>query len=120
MDFPSNIKTDWFPTYTLNIMIAFYFIWRISFDGQVPKVYRSHLYDHFMRKKQRGIQLTTGNMDYICRYEKTETILKVILLKLSRYNNIDFGYHPNNPQISNEEIISLLADYIKYSNSRFQ
>lgn len=115
-----NSIIHWYPDYTLNIHIElfrysetlyynFKLVWRIPFDGNVPKVYRCHTYDHVMKKIRGKISLTPGETDYVNVYHHTEIRLKNILYEVSRFKNIDFGYNPNTPQLSDET----LKSYIK-------
>lgn len=115
----------WYPDYALNIHIGLYLyseifyynfklVWRIPFDGNVPKVYRCHTYDYVMGKKQHKVSLTPGETEYVNVYHHMEIRLKDILYEVSRFKNIDFGYNPNTPQLSDET----LKSYIKQLDPR--
>lgn len=111
--------------YTLNIIIKldykscsgdsykFKFVWRIPFDGGIPKVYRCFTYDYIMRKESN--RRSISEVYYMDAYDYYETLLKTSLSYMSRYDNIDYGFHPNNPQVSEQT----LAIYIDQLNPRF-
>lgn len=114
------VLVSWNPTYELSIhhhvqipegskLYNARLVWRIPFDGNIPRVYRHHMYDYLVRKIQTST-LTRIEILYLDYYAKLELNLKVMINYLSRHKNIDFGYHPNMPQLYDDSLTSVIKE----------